>query len=326
MNEILRQIRKPIEKELDDFGRLFDESLSHTNGTLSKVMDLVRQRSGKRMRPMLTILIAKNFGRVTDATYFAAIALEMLHTASLIHDDVVDESDKRRGQPSINAVFGNKVAVLAGDYITSTLLKYIAKTGMLEMVESISNLGCKLCDGEIKQLSVIGKSEISEEDYYDVIDQKTATLFETCAHMGALSANASEEEIKAAREFGHSIGMMFQIRDDIFDYYDSAEIGKPTGNDMREGKLTLPVIHALLSSDDEEMRQLAMKVKQLTATPEEIARLVALTKEHGGMDYAREKMESINAEARKFISQTVKDAEQKKAFEAYLNYVIQREL
>ena len=326
MNEILKQIRKPIENELGDFATLFDESLSHTDGTLSKVLDEVRKRSGKRMRPVLTILMAKNFGRVTDATLHAATGLELLHTASLIHDDVVDESDERRGRASVNSVFGNKVAVLAGDFITSVALKSMSKTGMIEMVKSISNLGCKLSNGELKQLSVIGQSDITEEDYFDVIDQKTASLFATCAYLGALSANASEEEQKAAQDFGHFIGTIFQIRDDIFDYYDSTEIGKPTGNDMREGKLTLPVIHVLLNHADEEMKDIAMRVKKLVATPDEIARLVAYTKEHGGIEYAREKMESIDAKARKFISQWVKDPALKDAFSAYLNYVIQRTL
>lgn len=326
MNEILKQIRKPIEQELQDFGVLFDVALSNTDGTLSMVLNEVRKRSGKRMRPMLTILIAKNFGRVTDATLHAAAGLELLHTASLIHDDVVDDSDERRGRPSVNSVFGNKVAVLAGDFITSQALISIAKTGVMEMVESLSNLGCRLSNGEIKQLSVIGQSNITEEDYYDVIDQKTAALFETCARLGALSANASEDDVKAAEDFGHFIGTIFQIRDDIFDYYDSAEIGKPTGNDMREGKLTLPVIHVLLSNDDEEMKSIAMRVKKLVATPDEIARLVAYTKEHGGIEYAQKKMDSIYAEARNFISTRVNDPDLKSAFEAYLNYVIQRTL
>lgn len=326
MNEILKQIRKPIEQELQDFGVLFDAALSNTDGTLSMVLNEVRKRSGKRMRPMLTILIAKNFGRVTDATLHAAAGLELLHTASLIHDDVVDDSDERRGRPSVNSVFGNKVAVLAGDFITSQALISIAKTGVMEMVESLSNLGCRLSNGEIKQLSVIGQSNITEEDYYDVIDQKTAALFETCARLGALSANASEDDVKAAEDFGHFIGTIFQIRDDIFDYYDSAEIGKPTGNDMREGKLTLPVIHVLLSNDDAEMKSIAMRVKKLVATPDEIARLVAYTKEHGGIEYAQKKMDSIYAEARNFISTRVNDPDMKSAFEAYLNYVIQRTL
>lgn len=326
MNEILKQIRKPIEQELQDFGVLFDVALSNTDGTLSMVLNEVRKRSGKRMRPMLTILIAKNFGRVTDATLHAAAGLELLHTASLIHDDVVDDSDERRGRPSVNSVFGNKVAVLAGDFITSQALISVAKTGKIGMVKCIADLGCKLSNGEIKQLTVIGRSEITEEDYYDVIDHKTAALFETCCCLGALSADATEEEVKAAQEFGHFIGMIFQIRDDIFDYYDSAEIGKPTGNDMREGKLTLPVIHVLLSNDDAEMKSIAMRVKKLVATPDEIARLVAYTKEHGGIEYAQKKMDSIYAEARNFISTRVNDPEMKSAFEAYLNYVIQRTL
>ena len=325
-NDLLSHIRKPIDDELHDFERLFDDSLSHTDGTLAMVLDYVRQRSGKRMRPMLTILMAKNFGSVNDTTYYAATALEMLHTASLIHDDVVDEADKRRGMKSVNLAYGNKVAVLAGDYIVSTALNIIAKTGSVEMVDVLSLLGSTLSRGEIKQLSVIGAQTISEQDYYDVINQKTASLFSTCAALGAMSAKATADEVRAARDFGHSIGMIFQIRDDIFDYYDTAEIGKPTGNDMREGKLTLPVIHVLLNQGDEEMMNIAMRVKKLVATPDEIARLVAYTKENSGIEYAQRKMESKGAEARNFIFQWVKDPALKEAFGAYLNYVIMRTL
>lgn len=324
MNEILKQIRKPIENELSDFATLFDESLSHTDGTLSKVLDEVRKRSGKRMRPVLTILMAKNFGRVTDATLHAATGLELLHTASLIHDDVVDESDERRGSASVNSVFGNKVAVLAGDFITSVALKSMSKTGMIEMVKSISNLGCKLSNGELKQLSVIGQSDITEEDYFDVIDQKTASLFATCAYLGALSADASEEEQKAAQDFGHFIGTIFQIRDDIFDYYDSSEIGKPTGNDMREGKLTLPVIHALKIAGNDHFTALARKVKQGDVTPDEIEELVKFAKDNGGIDYAEQTMRELHDKAMEFIRTEVADSSIKTALKAYLDYVIER--
>ena len=227
------------------------------------------------MRPMLILLIAKNFGDVTDVTLRSAIGLELLHTASLVHDDVVDESSQRRGQASVNATYDNKVAVLVGDYILSTALLNVAMTGSKDIVAYLARLGQTLSNGEILQLTNISNQVISEQVYYDVIRQKTAALFEACAGIGTLSVGASPEVVEEAKRVGANIGMIFQIRDDIFDYYESAEIGKPTGNDMAEGKLTLPVIYAVNNSHDPAIRQLAYKIKDQTVTPDEIATLVA---------------------------------------------------
>ena len=238
----LSLIRQPIETELSEFVRIFDESLSHTDGLLSDTLQHIRKRGGKRMRPILTLLMAKNYGEINRTTQYSAVGLELLHTASLVHDDVVDESGERRGQPSVNASFNNKVAVLVGDYILSTALYYVSQTSNTEIITSLAQLGRTLSSGELLQMNNFKDEGISEEVYYQVIDKKTASLFATCAQNGALSVGASAKEAKAAFEFGKAIGMIFQIRDDIFDYFDSKEIGKPTGNDMAEGKLTLPVI------------------------------------------------------------------------------------
>ena len=276
------------------------------------------------MRPMLMLLMAKNFGKVSQVTQHAAVGLELLHTASLIHDDVVDESSQRRGQASVNATYDNKVAVLVGDYVLSTALLHVAFTKNDAIVRNLAELGRSLSNGEILQLTNIQNSVISEDVYYEVIGQKTAALFESCAVVGAISVGASEENIEAARKFGRFIGIIFQIRDDIFDYYDSKEIGKPTGNDMLEGKLTLPVIHALLTHSDERMKHLADKVKSGTVSQQEIAELVAYAKTHGGIEYAEQRMEQFAAEARLFIDQYVTDENLKNAFHAYLDFVIQR--
>ena len=321
--DYLSVIKAPIEADLADFINLFNQSLSHEDGMLGSALEHIRKRAGKRMRPMLILLMAKNFGQISAVTQNAAVGLELLHTASLVHDDVVDESEERRGQASVNATYDNKVAVLVGDYILSTALLYVARTHSERIVTYLAELGRTLSDGEILQLSNIGRKDISEEVYYDVIKQKTAALFEACSGIGALSSGAGEAEVEAAKQFGQDLGIIFQIRDDIFDYYDSAEIGKPTGNDMAEGKLTLPVIYAVNSGDD-AMRQLALKVKARTVSPDEIARLVAYTKENGGIEYAEKRMWEFHSRAQAFLDNTVKDEAVKAALQAYLDYVIKR--
>ena len=328
--DYLSTIKQPIEAELTGFIELFNSSLSHEDGMLGSALEHIRKRAGKRMRPMLILLMAKNFGQVTEVTQHAAVGLELLHTASLVHDDVVDESRERRGQASVNATYDNKVAVLVGDYILSTALLHVAHTGSQQIVTYLAELGRTLSNGEILQLTNIGRKDISEDVYYDVIKQKTAALFEACCAMGALSAGASDDDIAKAKKFGQNLGVIFQIRDDIFDYYDSPQIGKPTGNDMAEGKLTLPVIYALNSTRDEAMTALAFKVKDHAATQDEIARLVAFAKEKGGIDYAERRMEELHAEAVALLDSISKDDSPekqavKRALLAYLDFVIKRE-
>lgn len=323
--DYLSVIKHPILSELTDFVELFNRSLSHTDGMLSQALDHIRQRAGKRMRPMLILLMAKSVGRVSDVTLHAAVGLELLHTASLVHDDVVDESGERRGQQSVNQLYDNKVAVLVGDYILSTALLHISYTHNETIVRYLAELGRTLSNGEILQLSNIHARDISEESYYQVIRQKTAALFEACCAIGTLSGGAPEEEIENAKMFGRNLGMIFQIRDDIFDYYDQSRIGKPTGNDMAEGKLTLPAIYALNSTHNEEMLAIAYKVKNGSVSKEEIARLVAFTKEHGGIEYAERRMWEMHGEALTFIEREVEDEDLKSSLRAYLDFVIERE-
>lgn len=324
--DYLSLIKQPIEKDLNDFISLFNESLTYEEGLLSQVLSHICQRGGKRMRPILMLLTAKNYGGISDVTQYAAVGLELLHTASLVHDDVVDESEERRGQASVNATYNNKVAVLVGDYILSTALLKVAQTGNQRIIEYLAELGRTLAAGEILQLSNIQNQELSEEVYYQVIKQKTAALFEACASIGAISAGASDEEIKKASEFGQTLGIMFQIRDDIFDYYDSKEIGKPTGNDMTEGKLTLPVIYALNNSSYESMQTLARKVKAGTINPDEIAVLVEFTKQQGGIEYAEKRMQEFSQICMDYINNSVKEKAIKDALTAYVDYVIERKL
>ena len=323
--DYLSLIKQPITADLNDFIALFNQSLTHQDGMLGSALRHIRQRGGKRMRPMLMLLMAKNYGQVSAVTQHSAVGLELLHTASLVHDDVVDESSERRGQSSVNASYNNKVAVLVGDYILSTCLNHVAKTKDHRVLQYIAELGMTLASGEILQLQNINNSEFSEDVYYQVIRQKTAALFETCCGIGSLSVNASEEDIKKAKQFGQDLGMIFQIRDDIFDYYDSTEIGKPTGNDMAEGKLTLPVIYALNHSDFEPMKSLARKVKLGTINADEIAVLVEFAKQSGGIQYAERMMDRYSQKAQTYIDTCVKP-ELKEAYETYLEYVIRRKL
>ena len=322
--ERLSIIKRPIDGEFDDFVRLFNDSLSHTDGLLSQVLEHIRHRGGKRMRPLLILLIAKNYGGVNDVTLRSAVGLELLHTASLVHDDVVDESKERRGHPSVNAEYNNKVAVLVGDYVLSTALLNISFTNNSDILRSIAVLGRNLSNGEILQLSNIQNTEFSEDIYYDVIKMKTAALFEACCEVGTLSVNANKRQIELAKEFGKNLGIIFQIRDDIFDYYDSKEIGKPTGNDMAEGKLTLPVLYALNSTHDSEMEEIARKVKRNDVTRYEIARLVDFTKNNGGIEYAEQKMLELRHKCMEFIDSESVSEEIRTSLTAYIDYVIQR--
>ena len=320
----LQQIRLPIVKEFEEFKSLFDASLQSSNPLLSEVLTYIKQRNGKMMRPILTLLMAKLFGEINYSALHAALSLELLHTASLVHDDVVDESDKRRGQSSVNAIYNNKVSVLVGDYMLATSLKHSAMTGSIRIVDLVARLGQNLAEGEIIQLTNINASEFSEEVYYDVIGKKTAALFTASAEAGAVAVNSSDEMVQNARLFGEMIGIAFQIKDDIFDYYSSGEIGKPTGNDMSEGKLTLPALHVLNTLGDEKMCQLAFRIKSLDATDAEISLFIDYVKKNGGIEYARQVMVDYRNKALDLLPSTA-DTTIKDALTAYIDYVIERE-
>lgn len=319
----MQQIRKPIVDEFELFKQKFDDSLHSSNPLLNEVINHIKQRKGKMMRPILTLLIARLCGEIGDSTYHSAISLELLHTASLIHDDVVDESDKRRGQASVNALFDNKVSVLVGDYLLATSLKHSALTGQLALVELVSRLGQYLSEGEIIQLSNTNASDFSEDVYFDVIRKKTAALFASAAEAGAKSVGSSDEMAEKARLFGEMLGIAFQIKDDIFDYFSSDELGKPTGNDMREGKLTLPALYVLNTLKDETMCRLALKIRSLEATAEEIARFIDYVKQEGGIEYATQVMVDYRNKALAVLPETT-STELRDALTAYIDYVIER--
>lgn len=317
-------IKSPISEELEDFKELFESSLSSSNLLLNSVIAHIRQKNGKMMRPILVLLSAKLYGNVCPATLHAAVSLELLHNASLVHDDVVDESTERRGQLSVNAIFNNKVAVLSGDFLLATALVQVAMTRNHDIIGIVSALGCDLADGELLQLSNVSNPQFSETVYFDVIRKKTAVLFAACTKAGALSVGADAEKVELARLFGEYVGLCFQIKDDIFDYFDSKEIGKPTGNDMSEGKLTLPALHVLNTVKDEAMRELAVRVKNGQAASDEIARLIEFTKQHGGIEYALQTMYAYKEKALSLLA-SMPDTDVKAALAAYLDYVVERE-
>lgn len=314
----------PIVAELEQFKALFDKSLVGSDFLLNEVLNHIKQRGGKRMRPILLLLSAKLMGNITDSTYHAAIALELLHTASLVHDDVVDESDERRGQDSVNALYNNKVSILVGDYLLATCLMHSSYTGNHRIIETVAQLGRELSEGEILQLSNISNVSFDENVYFEVIRKKTASLFAACTVVGALSAGASDSQIEKMRLLGDYIGLCFQIKDDIFDYDSTAQIGKPTGNDMREGKLTLPALYVLNHTDDANVLEWGRKIKKGTVTSAEIDAFVAYVKVHGGIDYAYAKMNEFKEKALSLLAEFHPETSLYAALEAYLNYVVAR--
>lgn len=322
MNKI-ELIRKPVEKELGEFKLLFDDSLKSSTPLLNEVLSYIKKRNGKMMRPILVLLMAKLFATPNASTLHAALSLELLHTASLVHDDVVDESNQRRGQSSVNAMYDNKVSVLVGDYLLATSLKHAAVTGQIELVDLVSRLGQELSEGEIIQLANINNLDFSEEIYFDVIRKKTAALFTASAESGAVSVKASEENIKLAALFGEMIGIAFQIKDDIFDYFENEELGKPTGNDMLEGKLTLPALYVLNNKAGEKYRQLALKIRAFEASRDEIEDFVRFVKQEGGIEYAQNVMYDYRNRALALLPETA-DESVREALTMYIDYVIER--
>lgn len=309
---------------MNRYKSLFNEAFSHQNDLLGEMLEYVRGKHGKMMRPMLVILSAKEFGPVNDNVLHSAVTLELLHTASLSHDDVIDESNERRGAASVNALFGNKASILTGDYLLSRSLHEAALTGNVEIVDVVAKLGGTLAEGEIRQLDNLQRATASEESYFEIIRHKTAALFEACGRLGALAAKAPAEKVEICAKLGELIGICFQIRDDIFDYYDSSIIGKPTGSDMREGKLTLPVIFALKNNSNAEIDALAKKVLECKADEESINRLVEFTKTAGGIAYANSVMDKYAEKAYKLLEK-FSNEDVRKALQHYVDFTIQRD-
>lgn len=324
--DIIKQIRRPIAEDMEKYKLLFDSYLQHSDPLLHEVFLNISSRKGKMMRPMLTLLVIRLLGGVIDdKAMHTAATFEYFHTASLVHDDIVDESEQRRGVKSIHCSYGNKVAVLVGDYLLANGLLCASKVDSPRLVGIVSKAAQALASGEILQLSNVSNQSIDENVYYDIINRKTAALFSACSEAGALCASTDENVIQNMSLFGHYVGMCFQIRDDIFDYDTSADIGKPTGNDMKEGKLTLPLIYALNHSNDEYMQKLAHKVKSGEISDDEIDELVGFTRSNGGIEYAEHVMNTFADKAKDVLS-SYPDGEIKSSLMMYVDYVIKRNL
>ena len=315
-------ILRPIETEFATFRKMQDDLAVNPNPLLREIILHVNKQRGKQMRPMMVLLFGKMFGEVVDSTYSAALALELLHTASLVHDDVVDDSMQRRGQASVNAIYNNKLAVLVGDYLLSTALVFTGRCGDPRITNIVGALGQTLADGEIFQMFHSHEKLVSEEVYFEIIRKKTASLFSSCAEIGALSANAVADDVTRARQIGEYIGICFQIRDDIFDYY-SNDVGKPTGNDMREGKLTLPIIYAVRTQGDERIKSMIDRLKSGELSDAEINELIEFAKDNGGIEYAEQIMQQYRQKAIDLLPNGIDEAV-RTAIVAYMDAVINR--
>ena len=320
----IEDIRQSLSHELKELDTLISRTLDSSNPLMNQVISNYLRHKGKQLRPMLVMLTAKLFGGVNDVAVTAAASVEILHNASLILDDVVDDSDRRHGHETINAVWDNHVAVLVGDFFVSNSLKLATETNDLRVIRAIADLGKLLSLGEMDQIYNARYHELNEESYFKVISHKTASLFVTCVSMGAYCTGVNDWRLGAIREFAELFGRCFQIKDDIFDYFDSKAIGKPTGNDLREGKVTLPLLYALTKSDAperDEMRELIRKEGSLSET--DIRRLITFANENGGVEYAYKVMEDMRAEAVRILSQF--NSPVTAEFIALLDFVILRE-
>lgn len=324
--DLLTEIKRPIKEEIDRFDVIFRETLRSENKLIDAAVDHFLQKKGKNLRPILVLLAAKaTAGYVDTTTLDSAVSLELLHNATLLHDDVLDETNLRRGIPTVNAKFSSKLAVLLGDFFLSNTLIKAAGTNNLGIIKSISDFSAISVDGEIHQLNSANNVWISEENYLQIIFKKTASLFVTCFRTGALSVNASDQEIESLCKFAHDLGLIFQIRDDIFDYYPSTDVGKPTGNDIREGKITLPLIYALNNCDTATKSCMMEIIDSKNYTPENIEILLQFAKDQGGIEYAKIKMNLLRDQCLEYL-EIIKESEAKNSLVLILDYIIDRNL
>lgn len=320
----LSVIQKRLSKELEEMNGIIRQSLFTKNELMNTVVSNYLTVNGKQIRPIMVILSAGLFGNVNEHVLRAGAALEMLHNASLIHDDVVDETTVRRGRGTINAEWGNQIAVLVGDYFVSNALAAGIQTGNIAVISALSDLGKELSLGEIDQICNAREHHLDEESYLSMIRQKTASLFRNCAKMGAETAGATPEEYTPLVEYSEILGLCFQIKDDIFDYFDSKQIGKPTGNDLREGKVTLPLLYALNTAPLEEAEPMKALLHKGNLTNEEINTLIEFAKAHGGIEYAYDRMRAMQQEADHLI-ESYPDSHWKQSLRDIFAYIIDRD-
>ena len=322
--KIVSQIKQPIEYEMELFEKKFQLSMFSKVSLLNRITHYVVNRKGKQMRPMFVFFIAKMFnnGEVNDRTYRGASVIELIHTATLVHDDVVDESAKRRGFFSINALWKNKIAVLVGDFLLSKGLLLSIDNNDFDLLKIISTAVREMSEGELLQIEKARKLNITESVYFEIIRKKTATLIAACCEMGAQSVIASKAEVENMRQFGEYIGIAFQIKDDLFDY-GAEKIGKPTGIDIKEQKMTLPLIYTLNNCSKKERKWIINSIKNYNTDKVRVKELIQFVKSKGGIEYAVTKMKEYKIKAL-FILEKNPDSPYKKSLELMVNYVIDR--
>lgn len=313
----------PIQSELDAFESYFKDSMKSDVALLDKVTQYIVKRKGKQMRPMFVFLTAKMLGEINQVTYDATTLVELLHTATLVHDDVVDDANERRGFFSVNALWKNKIAVLVGDYMLSRILLLSIEKENLELLEVVARAVREMSEGELLQIEKARDLNIDEEIYFEVIRKKTASLISTCCEAGAISVHANEHKEKM-RKFGELIGLAFQIKDDIFDYGSGEHIGKPTGIDIREQKMTLPLIYVMNHSSPEIRKELLYIMKNEYDVSAKIKRVIQLVIEYGGIQYATQKMQSIAHQALEILDD-FPDNDAKNALIGLVHYTMNRE-
>ena len=322
--KVTEQIKDPIYEEMEHFEQKFSDSMSSKVALLNRITHFIVNRKGKQMRPMFVFLTAKLLGggKVTERTYRGASVIELIHTATLVHDDVVDDSNQRRGFFSINALWKNKIAVLVGDYLLSKGLLLCIHNEDFDLLKIISVAVREMSEGELLQIEKARNLDITEDIYFEIIRQKTATLLAACCAMGAQSVSDDEEAVEQMRVFGEILGMAFQIKDDLFDYGE-AKIGKPTGIDIKEQKMTLPLIYSLNNVSSKKRKWLIHSVKKYNTDKKRVKEVIQLVKDSGGLDYAQKRMEAYRTEALDILMTFPKNT-YRDSLELMVNYVITR--
>ncbi len=320
----VEQIKAPIHEEMELFEEKFSQFMSSKVALLNRITHFIVNRKGKQMRPMFVFLTAKMIseGRVNERTYRGAAVIELIHTATLVHDDVVDDSNQRRGFFSVNALWKNKIAVLVGDFLLSKGLLLSIDNGDFDLLKIISVAVREMSEGELLQIEKARSLDITEEVYYEIIRQKTATLIAACCGLGACSVAPDSEHVARMRKFGELIGMAFQIKDDLFDYGTTA-IGKPTGIDIKEQKMTLPLIHVLNKTNAKDRKWLINSIKNHNKNKKRVNEVIAYVKNYGGLEYAVSKMNAFKTEALEIL-EPYSDSSYKSSLELMVNYVIDR--
>jgi len=319
----LDQIKQPIRQEMEEFELKFRKAMQSHVSLLDRIMHYIVKRKGKQMRPMFVFLAAGSSGGITESTYRAASLIELLHTATLVHDDVVDDSNLRRGFFSINALWKNKIAVLVGDYLLSRGLLLAVDHGDFELLKIVSTAVRKMSEGELLQIEKARKLDITEDVYYEIITAKTASLIASCCATGASSTGAAAEEVKRFHDFGEAVGIAFQIKDDLFDYEQAEQTGKPRGIDIKEHKMTLPLIYTLNQSGSSDKRFIINTVKSYSDDKKRVEQVIKMVMEAGGLVYARDKMHHFQNQAFSLIEE-LKESEYKKSLKQLVRFTTER--